>query len=785
MLFLGIFIIVLYLSTQGFNANKLFKNNKLKNQKRLERKEQRKAKKELEQKIIDRYSNKMSDLELMRSRGGGRGPRPMFGEKPKNRKQTLGRLVKYLSFNKKYLIAIFIVVIFSSIASLLSPVLQGKAIDSIVVSKELSLTINNENKIVANEVVIDFEFDNIDNVIFKDLKIDVTDDYYYEINGEKTNYVAYDPANKSESYDIIINKNGYLVINDEQTEYQFYSSLNKEFSEIVIKIDINNKWNVNGKTIGYYAIGTKDETKIFKILATMLLVYIFSSILTGVSSIVSAHLSLNTIRKMRKDLFDKLVYLPIRFFDTHKHGDIMSRMTNDVDSISNTISQSISSLISAVLTIIGALSIMLYYSPLLTLFCFVSLGLTLIATRFLTRIMKKYYRVQQALIGELNGQVEEMVVGHRTVAAYGKEEDVEEKFNQISGYLRSFGFKANLYGGAMGPVMNIIGNIGYLLIVGFGALFVFLGINNLSIGLIITFTNLSKQFSRPINTVANLYSQIQSSIAAAERVFEVLDNEQEVDEGEKEILEEEAINTIKFENVDFSYVEGEKVLKNFNLTIEPGQKIALVGATGSGKTTVVNLLMRFYDIDSGRILINGIDIRDYSKESLRQTIAIVLQDTVLFKNTVKNNIKYGNLEATDEEVYRAAHLSNSDKFIEFLPNQYDTILSESGSNLSGGQRQLISIARAILADPKILILDEATSSVDTRTEKNIQDGMVQLMKNRTSLIIAHRLSTIRDADKIVVLDHGEIVEIGRHDELLEKRGIYYNLYQTQFVGNQI
>ena len=785
MLFLILFIIVLYLSQTGFDVNKLFKKHKKVNLKRLERKEQRREKKELEEKIIERYSHKMSDLELMRSRGGGRGPRPMFGEKPKNRKQTLGRLVKYLSFNKKYLIAIFIVVIFSSIAALLSPVLQGKAIDSIVVSKKLTLTVNEENKLVANDVVLNTDFVDTSNVEFKNITINITDDFYYEINGEKTEFVAYDPSNKSESYEIVINKDGYLVIDGIQSNYQFYSSSNKEFKDIIIKTDINNKWNIDGETIGYYSIGTKDETKIFKILATMLLVYILSSILTGVSSIVSAHLSLNTIRKMRKDLFDKLVYLPIKFFDTHKHGDIMSRMTNDVDSISNTISQSISSLISAVLTIIGALAIMIYYSPLLTLFCFVTLGLTLVATRILTKIMKKYYRVQQALIGELNGQVEEMVVGHRTVAAYGKEEDVEKKFNEISGYLRTFGFKANLYGGAMGPVMNIIGNIGYLLIVGFGALFVFLGINNLSIGLIITFTNLSKQFSRPINTVANLYSQIQSSIAAAERVFEVLDNEREVDNGEKAILEEEMINTIEFKNVDFSYVPGEKVLKNFNLTIEPGQKIALVGATGSGKTTVVNLLMRFYDIDSGKILINGTDIRDYTKESLRETIAIVLQDTVLFKNTVKNNIKYGNLEATDEEIYRAARLSNSDKFIEFLPEQYDTILSESGSNLSGGQRQLISIARAILADPKILILDEATSSVDTRTEKNIQDGMVQLMKNRTSLIIAHRLSTIRDADKIVVLDHGEIVEIGRHDELLEKQGIYYNLYQTQFVGNQI
>lgn len=796
MLFLVLFSLVLYLSTKGFDVNKIInqhKNNPKvieRQNKRVERKQKRIERKELEQEVLDKYSNKMSNLELMRARGN-RGPAGgrMFGEKAKDKKGTLKRLVKYLSFNKKYLIAIFAIVILSSAASLISPVLQGNAIDSIVVSSDLEFKLDENGNLLANNSKVETKYNgSSSDIIFSDMKISINEDYYFVINGETTEFLAYSADDKSKDLEFVIdvNQNGYLVINNKLTNYRLYQSVNNSsIEELKIKVGENNKWEINGKTIGYYSIGTKNPNKIVSILITMMIVYILSSIFTGISSIVSAYLSLNTVRKMRKDLFDRLVYLPIRFFDTNKHGDIMSRMTNDVDSITNTISQSISSLISSVITIIGAFAIMVYYSPLLTLLSFVSLGLTLVTTKALTKIMRKYYRVQQALIGELNAQVEEMVVGHKTVAAYGKEEDVEAKFNEISGYLRLFGFKASLFGGAMGPLMNIIGNIGYLLIVGFGALFVFLGINNLTTGLIITFTNLSRQFTRPINMIANLYSQIQSSLAAAERVFAVLDESVEVNDGTLELTEEKAVDTIEFKDVNFSYVEGEPVLKNFNLTIEPGQKIALVGATGSGKTTVVNLLMRFYEINSGKILIGGEDITNYSKESLRNAIAIVLQDTVLFKNSVKNNIKYGNLEATDEEVYRAAMLSNCDKFIELLPEQYDTVLSESGSNLSGGQRQLISIARAILADPKILILDEATSSVDTRTEKNIQDGMVQLMKNRTSLIIAHRLSTIRDADKIVVLDHGEIVEIGRHEELLEKQGIYYTLYQTQFAGNQI
>ena len=533
------------------------------------------------------------------------------------------------------------------------------------------------------------------------------------------------------------------------------------------------------------AIKAKELDSLIKTLLTLLSVYVLYALLELVVMLTSTYLSQNMVRTMRKDVFDKMITLSIRYFDTHQHGDIMSRVTNDVDNISNTVSQSLTSLISGVLTVIGALVIMLVYSPLLTLVSLSTLIFTVLSTRFLSKHMRKFFRIQRSLVGEINAQVEEMVIGHKTVKAYNKQDDVEEEFNQISKNLRKYGFRAEVFGGIMGPMMNLINNFSYLLVVAFGAFFVVKGVNNLEVGAIITFASLSRQFSRPINTIANLYTQIQTSIAAAERVFDILDSEPEVNEGKYTVEDLDITKPIEFKNVNFSYVPGELVLKNFSLEVNPGEKIALVGATGSGKTTIVNLLMRFYDIDSGEILVGGKNINDIEKHELRSLIAIVLQDTVLFKDTILNNIKYGRLDATFEEIKMSAKMSNSKYFIERLKNQYDTVLSESGNNLSGGQRQLLSISRAILADPKILILDEATSSVDTRTEKNIQDALVKLMHNRTSLIIAHRLSTIRDADKIVVIDHGEIVEIGNHDELIKHQGIYYRLYKTQFEGNQI
>ncbi|MDD3170970.1 MAG: ABC transporter ATP-binding protein, partial [Bacilli bacterium] len=396
--------------------------------------------------------------------------------------------------------------------------------------------------------------------------------------------------------------------------------------------------------------------------------------------------------------------------------------------------------------------------------------------------------------GSLNGHVEEMVTGYKTVTAYSKEKIVETKFNETSESLKKTGIKAQILGGVMGPLMGFINNFSFLLICGFGGWLAATG-NTLgswtvggsivTIGVLQMFIQYSKRFSRPIIEIANLWSQIQSSMAAAERVFEIMDCPLEVDDGKISVKEKPFIGNISFKDVNFSYVHGEQVLKDFNLEVKPGQKIALVGATGSGKTTVVNLLMRFYDVDSGSITIDGININDIPKKELRQMVSIVLQDTVLFSETIEQNIRYGRLESDMDDIIKSAEMSNSNYFIERLPERYNTMLSESGSNLSHGQRQLLSIARAILADPKILILDEATSSVDTRTEKNIQDAMIALMKNRTSLIIAHRLSTIQDADVIIVMDQGMVVEKGNHKELLEQKGRYYELYQTQFAGNQI
>ena len=530
-------------------------------------------------------------------------------------------------------------------------------------------------------------------------------------------------------------------------------------------------------------------------LSLILIIYVSSSAFTYFQGLLSAHLSQNTVREMRKDLFNHIVKLPVKYTDTHAHGDIMSRMTNDVDIISNTISQSIGSLFSGILTVVGVLAIMLYLNWFLTLVSLSTVFLTILSTKYLSKLMRKYYKKQQELLGNLNGHVEEMVTGYKTVAAYSKEKKAQDEFDEVSGNLKRVSIKANIFGGVMGPVMNCISNFGFLLICGFGGYLAATksGLGNwwfnagtfVTVGTIQMFIQYSKRFSRPINEIANLWAQFQTSIAAAERVFEIMDTSLEVNDGKERINGNNFVGNISFKDVNFSYTEGKQIIYDFNLDVKPGQKIALVGATGSGKTTIVNLLMRFYDIDSGSIKIDGVDIRDIRKEDLRSTVAIVLQDTILFSTSIKDNIKYGHLDASIDEIINASKLANSDYFVERLPEKYDTILAESGSNLSQGQRQLLSIARAILADPKILILDEATSSVDTRTEKNIQDAMFTLMKNRTSLVIAHRLSTIQDADVIIVMDHGRIVESGNHYELLKKEGRYYNLYQTQFAGNEI
>lgn len=523
-----------------------------------------------------------------------------------------------------------------------------------------------------------------------------------------------------------------------------------------------------------------DFDALIQALTRMGIVYILSALIQFAQGIISARISQTTVYTLRKDLFRKITHLPIQYLDTHKHGDIMSRMTNDVDNVSHTISSSIASLISSVLTLVGALIMLMRKSWQMALISMITIPLTLFVSATLSKAMRKYFIRRQQLLGELNGQIEEMVTGYKTVMAYGKEEMACEKFAKTSEEFRKCGIRANVWGGIMGPCHNIINNLNYLIVAAFGGYFTIRGI--ISVGDIQAIIQYSRQFSQPINQIANQYAEILTAIAGAERVFAILDTPDETDEGTKHMDEDSIKGNIEFKNIHFAYTPDKPVLKNLNLSVKSGQKIAIVGATGSGKTTIVNLLTRFYDIDSGEILLDGVNINDIPKKELRGAIGIVLQDTVLFSDTIAKNIRYGRIEATEEEVCQAAAMSKSASFINRLPDGYDTVLTQSGSNLSQGQRQLLAISRAILADPKILILDEATSNVDTRTEMHIQQAMVALMKNRTSLIIAHRLSTIRDADVIVVVKDGRIAEAGNHEELIALQGEYYSLYQNQFSG---
>ena len=510
-------------------------------------------------------------------------------------------------------------------------------------------------------------------------------------------------------------------------------------------------------------------------------VYLVNVACTLSQSLLAARLSQSIVRRMRHDLFHKIDRLPIGYLDTHSNGDIMSRMTNDVENISNTVSQSMGSLVSGVLTIIGTVTIMFIYCWQLTLITMVSVILTVVVTKHMSGWMRKIYRKRSQLLGSLNGHAEEMITGYKSIVAYNKQGDVTDEFNKTSDELAKVSVKAEILGGSMGPIMNCISNVSFVIVAAFGGYFAFKGL--ITIGTISAFIIYAKQFSRPINEIAQLYGSIQTAVAGAERVFTLMDHPDEDNRGWIEM--KDMRGEISFRNVNFSYVPEKQVLFDFNLDITPGQKIALVGATGSGKTTVMNLLLRFYPPDSGEILIDGVNIFDINRDDLRRAIAIVLQDTVLFSDTIGGNIKYGDPEASDERMEEAAALSNIASYVRRQPEGYNTFLKQAGAGLSHGQRQLLAIARAVLADPKILILDEATSSVDTRTEKKIQTAMMNLMKNRTSLIIAHRLSTIRDADKIVVMDAGRVLEIGSHTELLEQKGKYYELYMTQFEGKEI
>jgi ATP-binding cassette subfamily B protein len=517
-----------------------------------------------------------------------------------------------------------------------------------------------------------------------------------------------------------------------------------------------------------------------QIVVLLIGLYVFSAILSYIQQYIMAGVAQRTVYDMRKQVNDKLARLPLSFYDGHTHGEILSRFTNDMDNISNTLQQSLTQLITSVVTILGVLVMMLTISPLLTAITIIVLPLSFLATRVVAPKSQKYFADQWKHLGELNGHVEEMYTGHTIVKAFGHERKSIDKFNTVNEKVYEASWKAQFISGLMFPLMTFINNIGYVAVAVAGGIMVTR--RAIQIGDIQAFIQYSRQFTMPIAQTANIANILQSTVASAERVFELLDEpEEEADSATAKVLSSPR-GEVRFENVDFSYKPDAPLITGMNLDVKEGQTIAIVGPTGAGKTTLVNLLMRFYELQGGKISVDGVDIRDMRRGNLRCTFGMVLQDTWLFNGTIRDNIAYGRDNVSDDEVHQAAVAAHADHFIRTLPEGYNTVLNEEASNISQGQRQLLTIARAILIDPAILILDEATSSVDTRTEVLIQKAMAQLMKGRTSFVIAHRLSTIRDAKMILVMNHGKIIETGTHKELLAKGGFYADLYNSQFTG---
>lgn len=520
----------------------------------------------------------------------------------------------------------------------------------------------------------------------------------------------------------------------------------------------------------------------FSFLEVMIVVltsaYIGDAVLTFLQGWLMAGVAQRIVKSLRDSLFRKLQKLPISFFDARTHGDMMSRLSNDVDNVSTTISQSTTQLMSGLIILTGSFMMMVVLSPLLTLASMITVPLVFLLTRTIAKRTSILFKKQQDQLGKLNGHIEETISGIEVVKAFNHEEKVIEEFDKVNTKLREVGLKAQIWSGFLMPIMNAINNLGFAVVAVVGGILATK--NMVTVGVIASFITYSRQFVRPLNDMVNIFNVLQSGVAGAERVFEIMDEQEESNDPPNAVVLSKPKGHVKFENVSFGYRPDVPILKNVSFEAKIGSSNALVGPTGAGKTTIVNLLTRFYDVTGGRILLDGKDIREYTRDSLRRTFGFVLQDTYLFTGTIKENIKYGKQDATDEEVEAAAQMSGAARFIKRLPNGYDTHLSENGGSLSQGERQLLAITRVMLSKPSILILDEATSSIDTRTELHIQEALLKLMENRTSFIIAHRLNTIRDADTIMVIDNGQIIEKGSHDELMAAGGRYYYMFYNQF-----
>jgi ATP-binding cassette subfamily B protein len=752
--------------------------------------------------------------------GGQRGIRNVV-EKPKDFKGTLKRLILYLKPQLFKLIVVLFLAILSTIFAIYGPRISGNAINQITngfiaqnlvngISKAQESTLpqiktifDNLDKLklqmekqIEDEVLKQFEGKPVSKEVIDEAvkkakeevdkeaeknfleKANLTED---EFNAIKT-LINYPVINKIEDYNEraevvkeIVNLSKSIPLDKlsifENNQQSIPQMKNFKFSET----GLDNALNIIKKNGGKIPFDT-----IAKILLLLIILYLFSSFLTFLVQYIMSDVAQKTTYQLRKDFFDKLTRLPLRFYDSRTTGEIMSRMTNDLDTVSTTLQQSITQIITSITQLIGYLVMMITISGKLTIIAVLSLPLYGLAISLIIKYSQKFFREQQVNLGRLTGHAEEMYTGHIIIKTYNKEKDSISKFENVNKDLYNANWKAQFLTGIMMPMTNFISNISYVFIAVFGGIFI--THNTLNLGDVTAFIQYSRSFSQPIIQIANISNVLQSTMACAERVFNVLNEEEEVPDPEDAFILVNPRGEITFDNVDFSYVEDKPLFEDLNLFVKSGERIAIVGPTGAGKTTLVNLLMRFYEIKDGKISFDGIDTRKIKRGDLRTKIGMVLQDTWLFNGTIKENIAYGKDNATDEEIFFAAKMAHADHFIRSLPQGYDTIINEEASNISAGEKQLITIARAFLVNPTVLILDEATSNVDTRTEKIIQRAMEKLMQNRTSFVIAHRLSTIRDAKNILVINNGKIIEQGTHEELLKKQGFYADLYYAQFVG---
>ena len=525
-----------------------------------------------------------------------------------------------------------------------------------------------------------------------------------------------------------------------------------------------------------------DFDAIKRILITLILLYVVSAVFSFIQGFIMSGISQKVAYNLRDELVKKINRLPMKYFDTRTHGEVLSRFTNDIDTLAQSLNQSLTQIITSVTTLVGVFIMMLSISVVMTFSALLVIPISLFIITFIIKRSQKYFKNQQEFLGQVNGQVEELYGGHVVVQAFNGEEDSIKEFNKINNKLYESAWKSQFLSSTMQPIMMFVGNLSYVVVSILGGYLVIK--NKIEVGDIQSFIQYVRSFNQPISQMAQISNQLQSTAAAAERVFEFLNAEEEDITVENPVSIEGLQGKIDFEHVEFGYNEDRIIIKDFNANVKPGQKVALVGPTGAGKTTMIKLLMRYYDVNSGAILVDGHNIKDFNRGELREMFGMVLQDTWLFSGSIKENIRYGRLNASDEEVIEAAKAAHVHHFIKTLPDGYNMVLNEESSNISQGQKQLLTIARAILADPKILILDEATSSVDTRTELLIQKAMDNLMEGRTSFVIAHRLSTIKDADLILVINDGDIVEQGNHEELLAKGGFYANLYNSQFADKE-